>query len=766
MFIARGTICLVLTLALLILSPSGFGQQGPPPSNNRAADTLVSIKTVYQNLAALNGQTVKVLGFYTNPQVDKFYTSYLDHLNRRPTPPEVMVYLAGLEPDSLYWNGGMMAVTGTVSFVPKVTPLFGVDTAVVTITAVSLDYFFPGGASPAAGKVIDWDLGQHYESRAGCDSCKFAILMSGGVDAENNNPGFWEDIENLYRYKTSPTGGNYCPENVKVLYYHGDSEDPAVIPHAAVDSCTQANIEKAHKEIAQRIADCERAGKAATVQKMVSNHGEDEIGFNTLGNENVSPEELRNMQQELIDSCCDFLYDEFTECYGGDMVEGLKGLDDKNKTEIHANSAAGGGSCGWGDDDGSPYLLEKITRLLAGDDYESAVDSAKNHYKKWLEDAKAQAESILAVIDSILNELPLDDPDRPALEDARDEWQDLADDLADSINDGSVSWVRLIFKQYCEWKKIVVPPGGQVKITFKGTGGCGNVSVYRQEGDGSKTRIKVWNWNLPGSSGYVAGNEVRVLNGDLTGTGIYWIHNDNGAFSATVESFKTQPLPESPSNQSTFAGFSFGGADGSNGEFTIISGPSLFIPAADAIPFPLPAVPGLLGPCGGIGNFGISFTVYPNAWWNDMELWIKLHQVLNPGDLQIQCPTAEIPFGAVPVDNDDSEVVFPLGAIGGPGTGQLLLVPTSGLCFTIDSWGLRSRVPTYPEFLCGDADGSSSVSISDVVFLINYIFAGGPPPEPLMSGDADCSGSVTISDAVYLINFIFAGGPAPCSACK
>jgi len=41
------------------------------------------------------------------------------------------------------------------------------------------------------------------------------------------------------------------------------------------------------------------------------------------------------------------------------------------------------------------------------------------------------------------------------------------------------------------------------------------------------------------------------------------------------------------------------------------------------------------------------------------------------------------------------------------------------------------------------------VTVSDVVYLINYIFAGGPAPNPLMAGDADCSGGVNISDAVY-----------------
>ncbi len=74
-------------------------------------------------------------------------------------------------------------------------------------------------------------------------------------------------------------------------------------------------------------------------------------------------------------------------------------------------------------------------------------------------------------------------------------------------------------------------------------------------------------------------------------------------------------------------------------------------------------------------------------------------------------------------------------------------------------------ISTTRSYLCGDTDGSSFVTISDAVFLINYIFSGGPSPNPTPAGDADCSGIVTISDAVYLINFIFSGGPAPCVAC-
>jgi len=63
--------------------------------------------------------------------------------------------------------------------------------------------------------------------------------------------------------------------------------------------------------------------------------------------------------------------------------------------------------------------------------------------------------------------------------------------------------------------------------------------------------------------------------------------------------------------------------------------------------------------------------------------------------------------------------------------------------------------------LCGDCNASGFVDIDDVVYLINYIFIGGPPPNPLEVGDTNCSGFVDIDDVVYLINYIFNGGPSP-----
>jgi len=77
--------------------------------------------------------------------------------------------------------------------------------------------------------------------------------------------------------------------------------------------------------------------------------------------------------------------------------------------------------------------------------------------------------------------------------------------------------------------------------------------------------------------------------------------------------------------------------------------------------------------------------------------------------------------------------------------------------------GYQQNFITGGSGTCGDADGSGGVNITDAVYIIQWIFAGGPAPDPLLQADCDCGGSVNMSDVVYIIQFIFAGGPTPCN---
>jgi hypothetical protein len=62
----------------------------------------------------------------------------------------------------------------------------------------------------------------------------------------------------------------------------------------------------------------------------------------------------------------------------------------------------------------------------------------------------------------------------------------------------------------------------------------------------------------------------------------------------------------------------------------------------------------------------------------------------------------------------------------------------------------------------GDVNNDGVVEVTDVVFLINYLFKNGPAPDPLYMGDANCDSTVEVTDVVYLINYLFKNGPSPC----
>lgn len=66
---------------------------------------------------------------------------------------------------------------------------------------------------------------------------------------------------------------------------------------------------------------------------------------------------------------------------------------------------------------------------------------------------------------------------------------------------------------------------------------------------------------------------------------------------------------------------------------------------------------------------------------------------------------------------------------------------------------------TFTILLRGDANADGSTGVTDVIFLINYLFKGGADPYPWELGDVTCDGEIRIEDVINIINYLFKGGP-------
>jgi PKD repeat protein len=69
--------------------------------------------------------------------------------------------------------------------------------------------------------------------------------------------------------------------------------------------------------------------------------------------------------------------------------------------------------------------------------------------------------------------------------------------------------------------------------------------------------------------------------------------------------------------------------------------------------------------------------------------------------------------------------------------------------------------PFLQLFLRGDSDGSSGHDLSDAIYLLSFLFVGGPPPPCMDAADSDDSGELDLSDAIYILSFLFVGGAIP-----
>ena len=80
----------------------------------------------------------------------------------------------------------------------------------------------------------------------------------------------------------------------------------------------------------------------------------------------------------------------------------------------------------------------------------------------------------------------------------------------------------------------------------------------------------------------------------------------------------------------------------------------------------------------------------------------------------------------------------------------------------IGSFVFRRIVPDLePTFRRGEVTGEGLVDLSDAVFVLSWLFGGAREPSCLDAADIQDSGEIGIGAPIYLLNFLFLGGPPP-----
>ncbi len=65
------------------------------------------------------------------------------------------------------------------------------------------------------------------------------------------------------------------------------------------------------------------------------------------------------------------------------------------------------------------------------------------------------------------------------------------------------------------------------------------------------------------------------------------------------------------------------------------------------------------------------------------------------------------------------------------------------------------------DYVCGDMNSSGGEpDISDVIYLVEYMFGTGPAPQNELAANCDGVAGLDVSDLIYMVEFMFNSGPA------
>jgi hypothetical protein len=77
------------------------------------------------------------------------------------------------------------------------------------------------------------------------------------------------------------------------------------------------------------------------------------------------------------------------------------------------------------------------------------------------------------------------------------------------------------------------------------------------------------------------------------------------------------------------------------------------------------------------------------------------------------------------------------------------------------NWGVETGYVLAARVTRGDVNVDGIINVGDIVYLVSYLYKGGPQPCPVEAGDVNLDAIVNVGDVVYLVSYLYKGGPPP-----
>jgi hypothetical protein len=107
------------------------------------------------------------------------------------------------------------------------------------------------------------------------------------------------------------------------------------------------------------------------------------------------------------------------------------------------------------------------------------------------------------------------------------------------------------------------------------------------------------------------------------------------------------------------------------------------------------------------------------------------------------------------------------GAVGCDGIEARIWHQVDDAALGLVDFGSAFCAPACPVSLTGDVNIDGFITAGDIIYMVNFVFKSGPPPNPIVAaGDVNCDGNDTAADVIYLVNMVFKSGPPPCDVCS